>query len=345
MNGILLAMEKYSEYERGCGHVGATIARNRYILRMFLGYLGEKDIRETTTADILRYLENRRTVPGPKGKLLKPTSIRLLLTVINGFFEFCVVHDICLRNPAEGIRLADRGYGKMRKIFGERDMSLFLDGIKIETPEGQRNRAFFELMYSSGLRLGEIRNLEAEQVNIDERVLLVKQGKGKKDRYVPFSETARVFLVKYMTGGRKKHLRKTKTDDKRYVFLGVRGRPSYSQLKRWFKKHLAECGLSGEYTMHSIRHTTATHLLARGAGIRYVQELLGHEDLKTTQLYARPMEENIKAVYRTYHPRENEYYMEIDDEYLAELDRLKTRLCKERVKNELYIKTKYEKEL
>lgn len=345
MNANALAMEKYAEYERGCGHVYETVRRNGYILRMFFGFLAGKDVKETTTADVLGYLDNRRTVPGPKGKTLKPMSVRLVLTVINGFFEFCVVHDICLRNPAEGIKLADRGYGKMRKIFSEKDMFRFLDTIRIDTPDGQRNRAFFELMYSSGLRLGDIRNLEVEQVNIDERVLFVKKGKGKKDRYVPFSETARVFVVKYMADGRKKHLRKTKTNEKRHMFLGVRGRPSYSQLKRWFRKHIAECGLSLEYTMHSIRHTTATHLLACGAGIRYVQELLGHEDLKTTQLYARPMEENIKAVYRTYHPRENEYYLEIDDEYMAELDKLKAKLDKDRIRNELNNEAKRGKKL
>lgn len=174
-------------------------------------------------------------------------------------------------------------------------------------------------MYSSGLRSSELINLEAAQLNLDDRILFVKQGKGKKDRYVPFSTAALKFLLLYIN---KK--RNTRND---YLFPGLNGKMNYGKLRLRFKKYLNSFGLSKKgYTMHSVRHATATHLLSHGADIRYVQELLGHEDLKTTQLYTRPEEDNIKAVYRTYHPRENEYYRELENNYINEAFALKDRL-------------------
>jgi site-specific recombinase XerD len=271
---------------------------------------------------------------------LKRRSVELLLAVIKGFFGFCIVNDLVIVDPTEGLKLAGGRQTGVKKIFSETDITLFLESIGGGAPESDRDRALFELMYSSGLRVSDLLNLEIEHLNIDERVLLVKLGKGKKDRYVPFSETARAFLSGYLNGGRKMQLEKLKTETaKRYVFLGTDGRLRYMRLFKRFRRYIGNCSLSAEYTMHSIRHTTATHLLAHGASIRYVQELLGHEDLKTTQLYARPTEENIKAVYRTFHPRENELYIETDPEYLAELEKLKTRLIEGRKKCARYRET------
>ena len=94
-----------------------------------------------------------------------------------------------------------------------------------------------------------------------------------------------------------------------------------------FRAYLKDCGLAGKgYTIHSVRHACATHLLLHGANIRYVQELLGHENVQTTQVYTRPTNENIKKVYRTYHPRENEYFKEVDSKYVKQVRSLKSRL-------------------
>jgi integrase/recombinase XerC len=338
MSASVPHLSKYLEYEKGCGHSEKTVTRNAYLLGRFSRYLEGKDAREISSGDILEYLNLRRTASGPAGKILKPASVALVLTTIKGFFDFCVAHELVLRNPAEGLKIADAKSSSRRKIFAEDEIAALLDAIETKSAEGQRDRALLELMYSSGLRVGELLNLEIEALNIEERVLLVKRGKGRKDRYVPFGEGAQGHLVKYITDGRKRQLGRSRNSElKRFVFLAKGRRLSYAGILVRFHRHLKEQGLEGcGYTMHSIRHSTATHLLAHGASIRYVQELLGHEDLKTTQIYTRPTEGNIKAVYRSYHPRENEHYKEVDSEYLEELSKLKARLEAGRRRSERY---------
>jgi integrase/recombinase XerC len=330
-------LTRYLEYERGCAHSEKTVARNLCLLGGFFAYLEGKDVRDIDSRDILAYLETRRNGSGPLGKRLKASSVAIVLTVIKGFFDFCVSSELTLCNPAEGLRIADSKAGAARRIFSEGEIAALLDSIETRSAEGQRDRAIFELMYSSGLRVGEALNLEIEALNIEERVLLVKKGKGRKDRYVPFGEGAQAHLVRYISEGRKRQLgRRRDVELKRYVFLAKGRRLSYAGLLVRFHRHLEAQGLGGMYTMHSIRHSTATHLLAHGASIRYVQELLGHEDLKTTQIYTRPTEANIKAVYRSFHPRENEYYREVDGEYLEELEKLKACILSGRRRSERY---------
>jgi hypothetical protein len=109
-----------------------------------------------------------------------------------------------------------------------------------------------------------------------------------------------------------------------------------------FRKYLEETDLKGkDYTLHSIRHATATHLLSHGTDIRYIQELLGHESIQTTQVYTRPCDEDIKRIYKCYHPRENEYYREVDSEYLKAVCQLKNDIIRQR-KEEERKKRRYE---
>lgn len=319
----------YLRYQKGYGLTEKTRERNKYLVRRFLRWLKDTDIREVEKKHIAEYKEYlKKTKSRYTKKNLQPGSIQLEMSTIKGFFEYLLRHEFILKNPMEGMKIKEPGSQKLRAIFSEEDIEIFLDSIEIKTAWGQRDRACFELIYSSGLRVGDVLNLECESVNLEERILLIKEGKGKKDRYVPFSEVALRFLLKYLKEGRKKQERLIGDTEKRqYVFLGRNGHVTYVQLSKAFRKYIKECGLEKKrYTIHSIRHATGTHLLLNGASIRYVQELLGHEDLKTTQLYTRPTIENIKRVYRTYHPRENEYYEEVSEEYLNNVKKLKARL-------------------
>lgn len=254
-------------------------------------------------------------------------SLQVEVSVLKGFFEWLYKSEHILINPMEDIVIQQPQSGSERNIFTEEDIAIFLDSIGIATATGQRDRALFELMYSSGFRVEEITGLKLAEVNLEERICFVVR-KGRKDGYVPFSETALKFLLKYIGDGRKWYLKKVRNPEmKDILFLNTSGKMSWKSLRTKFRKYLAGCGLADKgYVMHSIRHATATHLIAHGASIRYVQELLGHESLKTTQIYTRPTQENIKRVYRTYHPRENEYYKEVDAEYLREIENLKNRI-------------------
>lgn len=316
------------EYQKGYGLNPVTIKRNSYLLNKFFRWLGDKDIREVNRAVINQYLEYlKKAKSRTTGKPISPESRKLEMCVIKGFFDYLIRQEKILVNPMEGMKIKAGGGKTIRKIFTEEDIFSFLDSISVNTPEKQRDRAIFELMYSSGLRVGDIRSLEMEHLNIEERILIVR-GKGKKDAYIPFSKAAQKFLVKYLKNGRKKILKRMYIQkDKQYVFIAQKGKIDYGGLNKRFHNYLKGCGLDKKgYTMHSIRHATGTHLLAHGASIRYVQELLRHEDLKTTQLYTRPTIENIMAMYMTYHPRCNEYYKEVDKEYWRQVKELKERL-------------------
>lgn len=322
-------VREYAMYQKGYGLTLKTVKRNEYLVRRFLRWLKETDIREVEKKNIAEYKEYLKEIKSKyTKKKLQPGSIQLEMSTIKGFFEYLLKHEFILKNPMEGMKIKEPGSQKLRAIFSEQDIEIFLDSIEIKTIIGQRYRALFELIYSSGLRVGDVLKLECESVNLEERILLIKEGKGKKDRYVPFSKTALWFLLKYIKEGRKKHERLLKdAKKKQYMFLGRKGHIGYAQVSKAFRKYIKECGLENKkYTIHSIRHATGTHLLINGASIRYVQELLGHEDLKTTQLYTRPTIENIKSVYRTYHPRENEYYEEVNEEYANNVKKLKARL-------------------
>lgn len=326
------------EYQKGYGLKESTRERNKYVLRMFFKWLDGKDLREVDKKKVLQYRNYLETKVREKtGRKLKPRSICLYMEIIKVFFDCLVQCELVLINPLEGVKNKRIKKEFSREIFTEEDMTTFLDNIPVMTAEAQRDRAMYELMYSSGLRISDVLRMEIEHLNMEERIFLVR-GKGDKDRYVPFSEAARRFLIMYIGNGRKKTLKKIKEENqKRFVFLWTCKVSKYEHINKRFKEYLRKCGLDKKkYTLHSIRHATGTHLLSHGASIRYVQELLGHEDLKTTQLYARPTTESIKGMYKTYHPRENEYYKDIDKKYVEELKELKERLQWGRAANKQY---------
>jgi len=177
---------------------------------------------------------------------------------------------------------------------------------------GLRDRALFEFPYSSGLRDGEMANLTVEDLDTEERMVRVYQGKGGKDRTVPVSEVAMVFLNRYL---------RQRSPRPGALFLGRLSPLKGSGINSRFKKLLQQADLYRPgLTAHSIRHSLGTHLLENGADLRYVQELLGHESIETTVVYTHELYENMKKIYKSYHPRENQLWQEVDGEYLKRLE-------------------------
>ena len=202
---------------------------------------------------------------------------------------------------------------KHKETLSREEIGKFLDGIDTSFYLGLRDRAIFELIYSSGLRAGEVCNLSAGDVDFESRMIHIRRSKFGKDRVVPVSEVAISFLKKYA------HRRRQGP-----IFQGTRGRLSPSAVNRRLHKHLKEQGLYREgLSTHSIRHCRATHLLSGGADLRYVQELLGHDSIETTVVYTHELDENLRRIYRSYHPRENGHFREVDSEYWERLDAFK----------------------
>lgn len=312
----------FDEYMADVRYKKSTIDNKRAYLLPFFGFLQEKGIRDLRDVDqalIREYLEAQaRAVSLRSGKPYSPSSLLLFHGAVKLLFTALSNAELILRNPALEVAFRPGQRNRLRAVFTEEEIARFLDSIDVNRRLGLRDRAMFELMYSSGLRSGELGKLDRGDVDLAARMLIVRDAKWSKDRMVPISGVASRFLSLYLGPG---------GDSKRPVFLGQNGRIGCACVGKRFRLHLAAAGLTGKgLTAHSIRHATATHLLAHGADLRYVQELLGHESIETTVVYTNELFENLKRIYRRFHPRENDLYREVDEDYLQRLSRLRARL-------------------
>lgn len=192
----------------------------------------------------------------------------------------------------------------------EKRLPVFLDTIEIDSllrlpdtsPLGRRDAAILELLYASGLRVSELVNLHIPDFDHDNRLLLV-YGKGSKERIVPVGKTAAQIIRDYLTFTRPSLMNKAKETHK-FIFINSKGGPITDRsVRRILDKYVCQMASNKNVSPHTIRHTFATHLLNNGADLRSVQELLGHVNLSTTQLYTHVTKERLKTVYKNAHPR------------------------------------------
>ncbi len=317
-----LACNIFEEYLKECELQGKSIKSKLYHLKRFGAYLektGIVDVRNITEKQIKDYILNILEMKNRvTGKELSATTKAILIIQVKQLFHCLFIKEKIINNPIEDIEIKLPGEKKERKILTKEEMAGFLNSINPETIMGLRNRTIFELLYATGMRIGELLRLKIKDVNVKEQVILVRKGKYGKDRYIPLIETAARFLARFL-GNRNK--------GEEYVFRGIKGHLVRATVDRMFKKLLKDNNKTPK-ALHSIRHSTATHLLENGADLRYVQELLGHESIETTVIYTHALLENLKKVYKTYHPRENMLYEEVDEEYRRRLNHLKRHIAK-----------------
>lgn len=337
------ALELYAESLRSRGVSKSTLRHRLGHARTFLDYLEghtmKRDLREVTNQDIISYLGGlRERVSVKTGNRLAAMTRCALAFAVKDLFRLLYATELILANPCQDIALKPLKDGFRRAILTKEEMARLLDGITLDDPVGLRDRAFFELLYSSGLRTGEALRLKVADVDCDNRMILIRRGKGGKDRVVPVSEAAVKFL--------RLHLETTTVGPEDLVFHGVLGNLTGSTMNERFKKAAREAGVMRKHlSAHSIRHSTATHLLENGADLRYVQELLGHESIETTAIYTHCLTESMKRIYKTHHPRENENYREADAAYRNRIFAFKDELQKSKETTERrreYHKKRYE---
>jgi site-specific recombinase XerD len=204
-----------------------------------------------------------------------------------------------------------------RRPLTRDEITRFLEQLNTGTSQGLKDRTLFELIYSSGLRVAEIAALKVKDINFERREMLVR-GKGSRDRLVPFSKVARDFLLLFL---------KDRADrPEAWVFCGSRGSRTGEHMRSGgiserFKTLLRRFEMDKkEISTHSIRHSTATHLLENGASVRHVQELLGHKSIETTVRYTHIQTEGLLKIYRKHHPREHGLYETVDEGYNNRLE-------------------------
>lgn len=230
---------------------------------------------------------------------LDASSLRISLVHLKIFFRFLQKRNLIEIDPAEPL-LPPKTSAKLPETLSAQAVEQLLTSINPEKKLGKRDLALLELFYASGLRLSELCGARLEYLDQEDHFLRIT-GKGNKTRLVPVGEKALTALTRYLASERPTLVSK-KTSS--HIFLSVRGGPlSPDRVRQIVKERARQAGLAQNIYPHLLRHSFATHLLENGADLRVIQELLGHADISTTQIYTHVDQKRLKAVHKNFHPR------------------------------------------
>jgi integrase/recombinase XerD len=232
-------------------------------------------------------------------KRLSSESIYLEIAAFRAFYKFAENEKLLPANIAENLSLPRR-WQRLPKALTNAEIEKLLMPETPTTPETLCDQALLELAYASGLRLSELKNLRLEQLHLDAGFINVI-GKGNKERVVPVGRKAVEALDRYLADGRPKFVT---PKSPAAVFLTKRG-TSFAAVTLWLriKRRVRRAGVERNITPHMLRHSFATHLLEHGADLRVIQELLGHADISTTEIYTHVAGSRLREIHRKYHPR------------------------------------------
>ena len=309
VNGALVG--EFADYLRSVeGLAELTVAAYAAEARRYIDHLAvppaapppEPGAPDGAAAEVVAYLMVRRGEGAGSGTLAKA------LSALRAWYRFLRAERPDAAGLSGGAGEADnpaarvappRPGRRIPRVLSVAQVERFLDAIDTGTPAGIRDRALFELIYSAGLRVGEVVALDRGRLYLAETCVRVL-GKGSRERIVPLGEPAVAWLVRYLAEARPHLLRRGAATDA--AFLNQRGgRLSRKGIWKRFQEVCVAAGIDAK--VHTLRHSFATHLLAGGADLRSVQELLGHADLTTTQIYTHVESEQLHAEHRRYHPR------------------------------------------
>lgn len=230
---------------------------------------------------------------------LKRSSIARKLAAVRSFFQFCMKKGWLAENPAR-IVATPKQDKRVPSFLSEEEMAGFLETPRSDLPLDLRDRAILELLYATGIRVSELVGINQEDVNFKERLIRIR-GKGKKERLVPFGRIAGTRMAAYLRV--RPTFLKAEVGEKA-LFLNYQGsRLTARSVERIVDKYIRLTAIRRKISPHSLRHSFASHLLSRGADLRVIQELLGHESLATTQKYTHLNLGRLMDVYRKSHPR------------------------------------------
>lgn len=296
---------------------------NEAAMREFMGYLitergyseKTKDAYERDLNDFCQFLENSGD---PSLTAVDHLDVRVYLAFLNdqkysrntisrkiaslrSFYQYLLKHEKIKENPFSYVHLKKK-HARLPRFFYEKEIEVLFDSVEGTKTLEQRNRALLEVLYGSGLRVSECANLTLSVIDFDNSVMLI-HGKGNKDRYVPLGSYASDAIQAYVDDGRKSLMERFGKDHD-YLFINHRGDQITSTgIEYVLNQIIKKSSLTSDIHPHMLRHTFATHLLNNGADLRTVQELLGHTNLSTTQIYTHVTKESLQKSYRSFHPR------------------------------------------
>jgi len=270
-----------------------TIKNYEVDLRKFVACVGKKKLQEVSHLDIRSFLAYLKTHSYSK------SSVSRKLACLRSFFKYCARENVLSNNPASSVSTPKRE--KRLPVFLDSDeVTRLLEAPVQDTWEEKRDKAILETLYSSGLRVSELVGLNHEDVDFFSGLLRVR-GKGKKERIVPVGQMALKRVQDYLQA---RAPRKGDVGFKKPLYINRSGgRLTDRSIRRMILKYVRRIAIDKDVSPHTLRHSFATHMLDRGADLRSVQELLGHENLSTTQIYTHVTTRRLKEAYDAAHPR------------------------------------------
>lgn len=285
---------RFIQIEKGLSE--NTIAAYRRDLNHYLNYLAVQKISNLDFID-RQIVQQWFGVLHDEGRSTK--SIARFTSTIRSFHQFALREKYAAKDPTVLIE-TPKYERKLPDVLSIDEIDLLLTTPETSKNNGYRDRTMLELLYATGIRVSELINIEVEDVNLLMGFVKVF-GKGNKERIIPLGETVIELLKTYIENVRPQLLKKQVTHT---LFLNMQGKPLTRQgIWKIIKQTGAKAGIQKRLTPHTLRHSFATHLLENGADLRAVQEMLGHSDISTTQLYTHVSKTQIRKMYQQYHPR------------------------------------------
>ncbi len=288
---VVVTIAAFISHLEACGYAAATVASYTANIGHFKRYLercGLESLKQVTPAVAAQY---RREV---MDESIAIESKALKLRPVKRLFEHLVATHRLLINPTEGLVETCRKKRKIGPVLSVAEMRRLLAQPDLTLKTGLRNRAVMEVLYTSGIRIGELLSLEVDDADLRAGELFVRKGKGGKARVVPLGKTAAGYLEAYLR----------RMQPAGALFVNRFGNPlSGASIRAFLRTYRKQAGIAKPVSPHTFRRTCATHLLQQGADIRHIQELLGHRRLSTTQTYTRVLPLEVKATHERSHPK------------------------------------------
>jgi integrase/recombinase XerD len=301
--GIELLLREHLNALRVRGYSENTVYSRKVHLGFFVQWAYEHGLREPVeiTRPVLeRYQRYLFFYRKKNGEPLSFRSQHTRLVPLRVWFRWMTRQNHILHNPASEIDLPRLGHSLPKNILSAREVEQIMTLCDIEDPIGLRDRVIMEVFYSTGIRRLEAIALKLYDLQFDRSLIQVRKGKGNKDRYVPLGERAAAWLQKYIREARP---RLAVEPDDMTVFLTAQGEPfSPCYLSYMVRERIDAAKLSKSGSCHLFRHTMATLMHENGADIRFIQQMLGHEDLKSTQIYTQVAIRTLQQVHAATHP-------------------------------------------
>ena len=305
MEALVEDFLQHLRHERGqAEHTQRTYAG---LLKQFVTWAGENglsDWKSVTLKHLMEFLQHERgrnlaREPKESKRRLSGESVYLEIAALRAFYRFAENEKVLPANVAENLSFPRR-WKRLPKALTNQEIEKLLTPETPETTQNLCDQAVLELAYASGLRLAELRGVRLEQLHLESGFINVI-GKGNKERVVPLGRKAIAALEHYLEAGRPKLVSARSPGT---VFLTKRGTP-FAAVTLWLriKQRVRRSGIPRNVTPHMLRHSFATHLLENGADLRVIQELLGHANISTTEVYTHVAGNRLREVHRKFHPR------------------------------------------